>query len=232
MMALNELKRKNGGNKMKKIIIATLLTGLIVIALVGCTGSDVVLKYSPGSFDSINKAFPKLITDKTLDDHYYYLTVDGETTLKISHDYNLTGNEDIVIQTPLKPFTEAGLDVTKLTEGYKADANSFYLTADYGKGTGMKDTVTDSLFDSVTFDRGMLTYHQTLDHYGIKLLKGKFEYAKDYTNNDKDIVFVIAAKPLAEIGVDVQNIDGWVFKTMKDTDGTDIDVLLKPYDLK
>ena len=37
---------------------------------------------------------------------------------------------------------------------------------------------------------------------------------------------------LADIGVDVQHIDGWAFKTMKDTDGSDIDVLLKPYDLK
>ena len=66
----------------------------------------------------------------------------------------------------------------------------------------------------------------------MKLTRGKFEWAKDYKTNDKDIVFVIAAKPLADIGVDVQNIEGWIFKTMDEPDGSKIDVLLKPYDLK
>ena len=35
----------------------------------------------------------------------------------------------------------------------------------------------------------------------------------------------------ADLGVDVQNIDGWIFKTMKDDAGKDFDVLLKPYSL-
>ena len=54
----------------------------------------------------------------------------------------------------------------------------------------------------------MLTYHQALDHYGIKLSAGKFEWAKDYTKNDKDIVFVIKAQPLKDMGVDVNHISG------------------------
>ncbi len=218
--------------KMRKLSLVFIITLMTAVILTACAGTDVVLKYSPGSFDTIVKTFPELVTDNTLKDHYYYLSVDGETTLKISHDYDLTGGDDLVIQTPIAPFISAGLDVTKLGEGYKADGTTLYLTADYGKGTGMKNTATDSLFESVKADRSSLTYHQLLDHYGIKLLKGKFEFAKDYTTNDKDLVFVIAAKPLAELGVDVQNIDGWLFKTMKDTDGSDIDVLLKPYDLK
>lgn len=211
------------------ILLTLILTGSL---FVGCAGTDVVLKYSPGSFSSLVDVTPELIQDNTRTDHYYYLSADGETTLKISHDYDLTGSNDIMIETPLAPFLDAGLDVSKLGEGYQATDNQFYLTADYGTGTGKKDNVTDSLFESVTSDRGMLTYHQDLDHYGIKLLNGKFEFAKDYKLNDKDIVFVLAAKPLAEIGVDVKQIDGWLFQTMKDTDGSDIDVLLKPYDLK
>ena len=35
----------------------------------------------------------------------------------------------------------------------------------------------------------------------------------------------------ADLGVDVQNIDGWIFKTMKDDAGKDFDVLLNPYSL-
>ncbi len=210
---------------LSSLVLATLLQA-------GCAAADVVLKYSPGSFESITKAFPNLVTDNTLTDHYYYLTVDGTATLKISHDYDLTGSEDIVMETALKPFTDAGLDVSKLGGGNRVKGDKLLLIADYGKGTGMKDTVTDSLFEAVTFDRKVLSYHQDLDHYGVKLPGGKFEWAKDYKTNDKDIVFVIVAKPLADIGVDVQNIDGWIFKTMKDLDGSDIDVLLKPYELK
>ena len=217
---------------MKKISLIFACLVLAALLLAGCAEADVVLKYSPGSFESITKAFPDLVKDNTTTDHYYYLSVDGAATLKISHDYDLTGSEDIVMETALKPFTDAGLDVSKLGDGYRVDGDKLLLTADYGKGSGMKDNVKGSLYESVKFDRKVLSYHQLLDHYGVKLTGGKFEWAKDYKTNDKDIVFVIAAKPLADIGVDVQNIDGWIFKTMKDVDGSDIDVLLKPYDLK
>lgn len=216
---------------MKKILVITTVLVLAVAVLAGCGGTDVVLKYAPGSFQKIVDKYPNLITDKTTEEHYYYFTIDGETTLKISHDYDLTGTEDIVIATPLKPFVDAGLDVTKLTSGYRADADTFYLTVDDGNGTGMKKTVKDSLFESVKADRANLTYHQTLDHYGIKLTQGKFEWAKDYTTNDKDVVFVLLAQPLKDLGVDVNNISGWIFMTLKDPDGTSTDVLVKPADL-
>lgn len=217
---------------MKKLLIVSTALAIVALLFAGCAGADVVLKYSPGSFEAIAKAFPDLIKDNTETDHYYYLTVDGSATLRISHDYDLTGNEDIVMETALKPFTDAGLDTAKLGKGYRVDAEKLLLTADYGKGSGMKDSAKDSLFEAVAYDRKVLSYHQDLDHYGVKLPGGKFEWAKDYKANDKDIVFVIAAKPLADLGVDVQNIEGWVFKTMKDVDGSDIDVLLKPFDLK
>ncbi|MGE5495415.1 MAG: hypothetical protein ACM3S4_08975 [Burkholderiales bacterium] len=41
---------------------------------------------------------------------------------------------------------------------------------------------------------------------------------------------MIYAKPLAELGVDVKNIEGWAFLTMKDA-GNDVDLLVKPYDI-
>ena len=215
---------------LKKVWIAAIFT-LAIAMLAGCAEADVVLKYSPNSFGDIIEKDPKLVTDNTLTDHYYYLTVDGETTLKISHDYELTGTDDIMIETPIKPFINAGLDVTKLGNGYIATDDMLYLTADYGNGSGMKDIVTDSLFESVKADRSVLSYHQALDHYGIKIAAGKFEWAKDYTKNDKDIVFVIKAQPMKDIGVDVNNIVGWTFATIQEPDGSNVDVLLKPYDL-
>jgi hypothetical protein len=217
---------------MKKIITIALALALVAVLLTGCASADVILKYSPSSLDKIVEKFPNILTDNTEVDHYYYLSVDGETTLKVGHDYTETGAEDLVMQTPLKPFVDAGLDPAKLGAGYRTDNTSLYLVADFGAGSGEQMTVTSALFEAVKADRSVLTYHADLDHYGIKFPEGKFEWAKDEATNDKDIVFVIAAKPLADLGVDVQNIEGWIFKTMKDDAGKDFDVLLKPFSLE
>jgi hypothetical protein len=212
---------------MKKFALMITSLVLMTIIFVGCADVDVVLKLSPGSLKAITEKYQAIVSEN---DGAYKLTVDSQTSLNVSTDYS-EGAQDVWFETPLAPFTAAGLDAAKLGEGYKAEGDTFYLIGDYGDGTGEKDNVTDALFESVKDNRSILSYHQDLDHYGIKLPGGKFEWAKDYKANDKDIVFVIAAKPLADIGVDVQNIEGWVFKTMKETDGSDIDVLLKPYDL-
>ncbi|MBA4348000.1 MAG: hypothetical protein C0413_04020 [Clostridiales bacterium] len=217
---------------MKKAFSIALALALVAILLTGCATADVILKYSPSSLDKIVEKFPTLVTDNTETDHYFYLSVDGETTLKVSHEFDMTGAEDVVIQTPLQPFVDAGLDPATLGAGYRTDDTSLFLVADFGAGSGEMKTITTSLFESAKADRSVLTYHADLDHYGIALPAGKFEWAKDDTTNDKDIVFVIAAKPLADLGVDVQNIEGWIFKTMQDDAGKDFDVLLKPYSLE
>lgn len=217
---------------MKKILTLLVTLALVLALLAGCAATDVILKYSPSSLDKIVEKFPTLVTDNTEVDHYYYLSIDGETILKVSHNYTETGAEDLVIQTPLQPFVDAGLDPAKLGAGYRADDASLYLVADFGAGSGDQMGITSALFEGVKADRSILTYHADLDHYGIKLPAGKFEWAKDDVSNDKDVVFVIAAQPLVDFGVDVQNVAGWVFKTMKDDAGKDFDVLLKPYSLE
>ncbi len=216
---------------MKKILSILLALTLTALLLAGCTGLDVLLRDGPKSLDAIVSANPALVSAPTSDNPYFTLSVDGATKLLVSKDYSLS-TEDVLFETPLKPFVDAGLDVSKLPTNYRADTENLYLTADYGSGKGEKSSLTDALMASATFDRSVLGYHAALDHYGVALPGGKFEWAKDYATNDKDIVFVLAAKPLADLGVDVQNIDGWVFMTMQDDAGKDFDVLLKPYSLE
>lgn len=214
---------------MKKVITALLAIVAAASIFAGCSSTDVVLKYSRQSFADILKADSSLVKEGKNND--YILSVDQKTLLTVSRDYSKS-EEDIVLSTPIQPFLNAGLDASKLGKGYKTDSANLYLVTDYGKGTGEKNTPEEALFESVAADRKKLTYHQALDHYGIVINGGKFEFAKDYKKNDKDIVFAIAAKPLRDIGVDVQKVDGWVFKTMKDESGKDVDLLLKPYNLK
>lgn len=213
---------------MKKILAAVLTLMLTAVLAAGCAATDVVLKYGRSSFEAITDAFPDLVSSS---DGYFTLTADGMTSLKVSSDFK-AGRDDIVLETPIEPFVKAGLDASRLPEGFGAEGGRLYLTTDYGDGTGTHDNVRDALFEAIKADRMTLSYHKELDHFGISLARGKFEWAKDYTKNDKDIVFVISAEPLADLGVDVRNIEGWAFLTMMGENGNDMDVLVKPYDLK
>ena len=215
---------------MKKALVTVISVIFAVSLLAGCSSLDVILRDSPKSLDSIIAANPSIVTAPKDGSGYYALSADGETALLASRDYSLS-TEDLVMRTPLAPFTGAGLDVSKLGAGYRADEAFLYLTADFGKGTGVADTITGALMESAKAQRGALGYHATLDHYGVALPGGKFEWAKDAAANEKDIVFVLFAAPLAGIGVDVQNVEGWAFMTMQDDAGSDLDVLVKPYSL-
>lgn len=214
---------------MKKLIAAIFAVLTAGALLAGCASTDVVQKYSKQSFSDLLKADPSLVLEGKK--HDYILTVDGKTRLTVSRDYSKS-EEDLVLSTPIQPFLDAGLDVAKLGKPYQADGTTLSLVTDFGKGTGEKNSPEQALFESVTADRRALTYHQALDHFGIVLSGGKFEFAKDYTKNDKDIVFAIAAQPLRDFGVDVQKVNGWTFKTMQDESGRNVDLLLKPYNLK
>ena len=211
------------------LIISILLTTL---TLTSCTTADVVLKYSQESFEEITTTFPDFVEDTTEETHYYNYSIDSKTTLKISHDYDMTGSRDIVVSTSLQEFVDAGLDINNLPEGYSVDDNELIMATDYGKGTQKYTTITDSLFDSVRMERKNLGYHAELDHYGISLSHGKFEFAKDIATNDKDIVFILSAPEFEAVGVDIENIEGWVFAIMKDDKGNDMRLLLKPYSLE
>ncbi len=213
---------------MKKRWITALTLVLVFALAAGCQAVDVVLSDSPKAFDKILRAYPELLTGE--EDGYYLLSVDGATELRFSKDYTATGGEDILIVTPLAPFTDAGLDLGKLDAGYRADEANLYVSGDYGDAPAQSQPAA-ALLQSAQNDRKALSYHGELDHYGIGLAHGKFEYAKEHEKNDKDIVFVLLADPLEQRGVDVEKVEGWVYMEMDDMSGGALRVLLKPYTL-
>lgn len=211
---------------MKRFILLSLALALVLVT--GCQGLDVVLNQSPAALDSILSEYPEIQGDDI--DGYYVLSVDGETKLQISKDYTASGSEDLLIVTPLAPFVAAGLDPTKLGEGYRVEGDMLYLTADYGDGP-THSSLSAALLQSAHNHRKMLSYHADMDHFGIVLPAGKFEFAKDHKTNDKDIVFVVMAEPLAALGLDAEKVDGWAYMEMDDMKGGIAKVLLKPYTL-
>jgi hypothetical protein len=71
-----------------------------------------------------------------------------------------------------------------------------------------------------------LTYHEDLDHYGIKLGLHKFEWAKTKSTNDKDAVFILDGNTLVSYGIDLSKVTGW---TAAEMDG--VSLLLLPISL-
>ncbi len=219
-------------NTMKKFTIATVSLFAAALLFAGCAALDVTKTYAGESLDDILAAYPSLLVETDSAAPYMGLSADGETRLLVSGDFSKSGDEDVLIQTPLAPFLDAGLDTGDLPAGFRADDASLYAVLGAGEGTGAKDGFTEALFEAVEYDRALLSYHGELDHFGVALTGGKFEWAKDYTNNDKDLVFVLDAEALRDVGVDVANVSGWVLMTMQDEGGNDFDVLLKPYSLE
>jgi hypothetical protein len=95
----------------------------------------------------------------------------------------------------------------------------------------------DSFKKIVETNRESIGYHAALDHYGVAMGNGNmFEWAKDMSTNDKDIVFVLNPQPFIDADVDPAKVEGWAFaKVEVMEDGgkkVEVDKLLKPFDLK
>lgn len=203
---------------MKKILL--LIAFLIFIA--GCTSTDVVKREAQSSFEailavdtvktSIKDGFAHIIV---ADGYHFELSLNPQST-----------NEDVIMGVMAMPFLDAGLDITKLPSNMRIEDDMLLITFDGIKGSMTYDA-KGQMNSLLTNNRTLLGYHAELDHFGVALGDHKFEWAKNMATNDKDVVFILSADVLRAAGVNVESVNGWVFKTM---DG--MDLLLKPIDLK
>jgi len=222
--------------KKKSILIPVLLVATVIFA--GCTSQlDVVADKSISSFESVINELP--IEADSEDSSWILTAPDNSAKFLWSKDFSSTTDYDVKLEFDSQPFINAGLDISKLPEG-----------AIYGDkiilGTDLSDekstyngeaTPLDSYKKIVEKSRDSIGYHAALDHYGIDLENGNmFEWAKDISTNDKDIVFVLNPQMFIDAGVNPQEVEGWVFAKVEtmDKDGKKIEVdkFLKPFDLK
>jgi hypothetical protein len=137
------------------------------------------------------------------------------------------------------PFIGAGLNPEKLPETIAFYEGKIMVGTKLGqevlKYQGEVTPLT-SYEQIVKLKRSAIGYHGALDHYGVNLSGGNlFEWAKDMSTNDKDIVFVLNPEPFLAAGVDPNKIEGWAFAkvTVDDENGKPIEVdkILKPFNL-
>ncbi len=221
---------------MKKILILAIFL-VTVISFSGCGKLDVIRDYSINSFDKVLGLSADRLKEDVPSATWSIGAPDNTARFVWSKDNSAT-DLDAYLETDLKPFVDAGLDVTKLPEGTVV-GDKLILGTDLGsekpdvqKGSSALDTYKEM----VNLNRKHLKYHGTLDHFGIDLDNGNvFEWAKTTSTNDKDIVFVLNPQPFIEAGVDPEKIDGWLFAKVETMDGhgkkIKVDKLLKPFNL-
>ncbi|MDR3354321.1 MAG: hypothetical protein LBO21_04735 [Synergistaceae bacterium] len=150
---------------------------------------------------------------------------------------------DVFLCFDAEPFVNAGLDAEKLPDEMKGmlDGRGKIMVGRKLSGEELKydgDITPLSSFEQIVkLDREAVGYHAALDHYGVTVADGSlFEWAKDMSKNDKDIVFVVDPKILIDSGVDPSKVEGWVYTKvpLEDSRGRrfEAEKFLRPFDLK
>lgn len=233
--------------------IQFLLSALVItFVFVSCSEIDVVAKYADKSFSEILSASAKEISFNSKGNTWTFESPSGDMLI-FSNDFARNTSSsglmdmdkpDIELIFDAEPFLSAGLDISKIpvTDGIKYELEDgkfmyhFELSSDVFKIDNTR-SFKEVFKEIIRTQRNRISYHEALDHYGIKLLNGNmFEWAKDLAKNDKDIVFVLNPEPLIQAGLNPLNLKGWVFAKveMKDEQGKIVlvDKLLKPFNLK
>jgi len=216
---------------MKTIYIALgLVLLLAAAALSGCT-LDVIATGSAAAFESVLLKIPGGAVPE--EDGFSIGAPDGGSRFILRSDWS--GDMDALMEVDAAPFVAAGLDGGRLPGGFALEDGKLIIGKDLGDGALPGATPLELYRALVEKRPDELGYHASLDHFGIALGGGMFEWAKDMAKNDKDIVFVIDPAPLAEAGLQPDAVEGWVLGQVPTMDkyGAKITVerLLKPFDL-
>jgi len=194
------------------------------------------------SFKALLEAVPNSIAYDEKMAGWSLTAPDGSAQFIWSRDFSKSGMHDVMIDFDARPFIEAGLDPEKLPK----DMTTMYYNDRIMLGIKLgqealaydgEATPLASYEHLLRLKRGSIQYHASLDHYGVNIGGGHiFEWAKDMSKNDKDIVFVLDPKIFIDAGVDPEKIEGWVFAkvTVDDESGkpVQVDKILKPFNIK
>ncbi len=221
-----------------KILVAGLSLGM-VLTLGACQQTDIVGKVASTSFDALLKAAPNKAVADNENGGWSLNAPDDSVKFIWSKDWSKSPTQDAMIIFQSKPFIDAGLDVSKLSNATVLN-DTIVVGTKFGTEELKYDgevTPLESFNQIVKLKRESIGYHEELDHYGIDLTKGnKFEWAKDMTKNDKDMVFVIDAKTLIAAGVDLTKVKGWNYGNpkVKDNRGKEVEVEMfwKSFDIE
>jgi len=225
---------------MKKIIKLTALFALFAITAFSCSKLDVVGNDSVRAFNEILQNAPQLTSEDTANGGWSISAPDNSVRFIWSKDFAASPVYDVMLEINSEPFVSAGLDPSRLPGNFIFKDGILTVGTKLGNENLIYNGEASPLASYeqiVKSKRGSISYHMQMDHYGINLGNGNmFEWAKNLTANDKDIVFVLNPAPFIAAGADPAKIEGWTFAkvTVDDENGkpAQVDKILKPFDLR
>lgn len=222
---------------MKKRIAIIAMMLAVVFTLAACQSTDVVANVSITSFEALlNKLGNNVATDEQY--NAWALTSPAGDRFLFGKDFS--GDMDTMIEVDATPFINAGLDTSKLPMNvymYDQATNRLMINGEIGSNKlGDASSALDTFKQIVKNNRTSIGYHEKLDHYGIAMGNGNmFEWAKDMSTNDKDMVFVLNPQPFIDAGVDTAKLTDWVFAKVEVMDANNktiqVDKFLRPFEL-
>jgi hypothetical protein len=221
-------------NKKRFILISILV--MLSLALSACRLTDVVGRYAVSSFEQLMEQNTDKVYYENGNQLWHFTSPGGERFGWTQNPKDT--NPDIIMEFDARPFIDAGLRIGDLPEGYVYDRASGKLTIVVDLGNNKfeyKDepTPSSSFAKIVQSHRKLIEYHSPMDHYGILIGHGnKFEWAKDTSTNEKDIVFILDPQPLIDAGVDPEQVEGWNYAEVEIKMGKMAHKFLKPYNLR
>jgi hypothetical protein len=222
---------------MKKILL--LIVSLVAsISITACNKLDVVGDQSVKSFAAVINIVGEKLTEDTAFGGWSLESPDKTVRFVWSKDFSKTSTRDVFLETDVQPFIDAGLDTSKLPEGM-LNGDKIIVGTNLGEDVLTYEenaTPLESYKKIEELYRDNIKYHASLDHFGIDMTNGNmFEWAKDMSTNDKDIVFALNPQVFIDAGVDPNNVKGWVFAKVETMDSKgkkiQVDKFLKPFDL-
>jgi hypothetical protein len=227
---------------MKMTVKLTTLFALLAITVFSCSILDVVGIDSARAFNDLLKSAPQLVSEDKANGGWSVSAPDSSARFIWSRNFWDSPGFDVMFEFDAVPFITAGLEPLKLPGVFYFIRERQLLIVGAKLGTEQfqyngEATPLASYQQIVKLKRNIIGYHGELDHYGISLGNGiMFEWAKNMTTNDKDIVFALDPYPFIAAGTDPAKIAGWAFAkvTVDDENGKPIQVdkLLKPFNLK
>jgi hypothetical protein len=215
------------------------LFALLVVSAVSCGKLDVVGSDSVRSFDALLQNSPRLVSEDTANGGWSFAAPDNNVRFIWSRNFAESPLFDVMLEINAAPFIAAGLEPSRLPDDFIFRDGKLIVGTKLGTERLRYDgeaAPLSSYQQIVKLKRGSIGYHGAMEHYGVSLGDGNvFEWAKDLSTNDKDIVFVLNPEPFIRAGVDPNSIEGWVFTKvpMEDESGRMIeaDKIVKSFDL-
>jgi hypothetical protein len=224
---------------MKKTVLLCSVALVLSAAALSCGKLDVVGTDSVRSFEKVLRQVPQAVTADDANGGWSLAAPDNSARFIWSRNYAESPLWDVMIEFDAAPFIDAGLDPAKLPGNFSFRSGKITVGTKLGteelKYPGEVSPLA-SYEQIVKLKRTAIGYHMAMDHYGVNLGGGNlFEWAKDMTANDKDMVFVLDPAPFIAAGAEPSRIEGWAFAkvTVDDENGKPIEVdkILKPFDL-